>query len=431
MEKVIELRIDEIDRFHIKESLQEFFVELNWQLYAKFRKTISEEFGLSLLLVVFYENEAFIVQFGRILCGLLFGGKLTHIGRDWQNFAIKTKEELFLLGSRDENISVEVYKVRLENGSVLFALPSVKIAALKKLGINALSLKEHISVLYEKEIFPYFIVKVGKTVLKKRKNIFRLHRHRFLALLLGFLVVLSAVYVFFGKNWLAEKQHILKEKNRQFQNNEVLEKLVQTQNQLQETINEIFKQNKSLEIFPNQKIEIKEVWSKEIPINVTFCPLFDYKRIYLIDKREILTIKKNSQKTNWGKNFSSEIINVNLLDANRLLVVLKNSELFCLNRDSGKIIWRRNGDVNAISDSGISPSYQISIDNYKNLDTSVVLLHNSNSITLLNNINGRTMAEFHTGKTIKFVSKFDQLEKCVYVIENDNEIKKIVFKVLS
>ena len=430
MEKIIELKIDEIERNNIEEVLKEFFVELNWQLYAKFRKAISKEFGLSLLLVIIYENEAFIVQFGRLLCGLLKNGKLSQIGRDWQNFAIKTKEELFLLGSKDENIDFDIYKVTLEKGSLLFALPSTEIENLEKLGINPLSLKENILTLYEKNKFPYFILKVGKSVLIRRKKLWKIHRNRILALILALVVFISAFYVFYGKNWLEEKQHILKEKNREYQNNELLEKLFETQNQLQETINEIFKQNKALEIFPNQKIELKKSWSKELPFSVKMSPFFDYKQIYLASDTEILALKKLSQKTNWKRKFPANISNINLLDANRILVILKNREIFCLNRDSGKILWQKESEVDTTTCVVNHSSYQISINKYKNLDTSIVLLHDAHSITLLNNINGKMIIRYQNSGKIDFVSEFDQLEKCIYIIE-DKKISKIGFRVLS
>ena len=430
LERLMNLNLEDVPKKDLEKTLKEFFIEINWQLYSRFRNTQTMEFGISLMLLIILNDEIFLVQFGRMLCGKIKTGELEHIGNDWKNLAVKSKSELSLLGAKDENIVTKIHKFKLENGEIFFSIPSLKVEELKKLGINSLSIKENINTLYNAEKFPFCIINSGNIKELKKRGWFRNIRTRIIAVIMSLIIILSVIYVFYGKNWFADQQHLLKQKNREFRQNELMDTFLKLQEQGQETLNEIFKQNLELEIFPHQKIEMQKIWTQNIPFFPTLKPFFDYKMIYLVSDHKILSLKKKTQKKCWEKSIENKIVNLELLDANRLLLILENQEILCLNRDSGDMIWTKKCDLEISKSKESKSAFQISLDKYKRLGSSIILLHSKETVTLLNTIEGDSIFTYKSDTKIDLISDFDLLEKCIYIIEN-KRISKIAIEVLS
>ena len=430
LERLMFLNLEDVPKNALDKTLKEFFIEVNWQLYSKFRKTQTMEFGISLLLMIIRKDDIYLIQFGRMLCGKTKDGELEHIGNDWKNLAVKSKSELSLLGAKDENIVTKIHKFKLGKNEIFFAIPSTKVEELKKIGINSLSIKENIKTLHDSEKFPYSIINSGNILKKKKKAWFKNIRTRMIALFMIAIIILSVIYVFYGKNWFADQQHLLKQKNREFRQNELMDTFLKLQEQGQETLNEIFKQNLELEIFPHQKITMQKIWTQNIPFFPTLKPFFDYKMIYLISDNKILTLKKKSQKKCWEKTLDNKIINFELIDANRLLIILENQEILCLNRDSGDPIWTKKYDFEINQAEKPKTAFQISLDKYKRLGSSIILLHSKETVALLNTIKGDSIFTYKSDTKIDLISDFDLLEKCIYIIEN-KRISKISIEVLS
>jgi len=251
-----------------------------------------------------------------------------------------------------------------------------------------------------------------------------------IAVMMSIIIILSVVYVFYGKNWFADQQHLLKQKNREFRQNELMDTLLKLQEQGQETLNEIFQQNLELEIFPHQKITMRKNWTQNIPFFPTLKPFFDYKMIYLVSDNKIITLKKKTQKKCWEIILMNKIVNLELLDANRLLLILENREILCLNRDSGETIWTKKCDIEINRPEEPKTAFQISLDKFKRLDSSLILLHSKDSVTLLNTIKGDSIFTYRSDTKIDLISDFDLLEKCIYIIEN-KRISKISIDVMS
>ncbi len=430
LERLMFLNLEDVPKKELEKALKEFFIEINWQLYSKFRNIQTMEFGTSLLLMIIIKGDIYLVQFGRMLCGKITDGELEHIGNDWNNLAVKSKSDLFLLGAKDENIVTKIYKFKLEKGDIFFAIPSTKAEELKNIGINSLSIMENIKTLYNSEKFPFCIINSGNIQSIKKRGLFKNIRTRMIALIMSLILILSVIYVFYGKNWFADQQHLLKQKNREFRQNELMDTFLKLQEQGQETLNEIFKQNLELEIFPHQKITMQKIWTQNIPFFPTLKPFFDYKMIYLISDNKILTLKKKSQKKRWEKTLKNNIINFELIDANRLLIILENQEILCLNRDSGDTIWTKKYDFEINQAEKPKTAFQISLDKYKRLGSSIILLHSKETVALLNTTKGDSIFTYRSDTKIDLISDFDLLEKCIYIIEN-KRISKISIEVMN
>ncbi len=132
LERLMHLNLEDVPRKDLEQMLKEFFIELNWQLYSKFRNTQTMEFGISLLLMIIVKDEIYLVQFGRMLCGKIKNGELEFIGNDGKNLAVKSKLELYLLGAKDKNITTKIHTFKLECGEILFTIPSTKFEELNK-----------------------------------------------------------------------------------------------------------------------------------------------------------------------------------------------------------------------------------------------------------------------------------------------------------
>lgn len=430
LENFLKLSLEDFIPDKIDELLKTFFVELNWKLFAKFRTAVSQESGLSLALIIIHGSNIYMVQFGRLLCGIISNNNLRNVGTNWSNFNLKTKDELLLLGSFEGDISVKIHKLTFGMAEKLIIIPSAKIDDLTTNGTDFTATNKTLNSLFRDDNFPFCLLSHKKSGKIQKENFFKNYRNRLIALFLAVIILLSAIYVLFGKNWFAEQQYVLKERNKEFANNELMEKFIEAQELLQETMNEIFTQNYDIEIFPNQKIEMEKKWSLKVGEDIISKPIFDYKQVYLIYSKRIEVYNKKNRERRWKKEFDIELNSIEILDANRLMVLLENEILLCLNRDSGDIIWQKKCIFKEHKEPSHNIAYQISLDKYKTLDTGVIIVKSKKELNLMNSINGDSLFTYRTEKDIEFLSDFDFLEKCVYIIEN-NELSKIVLKVMS
>lgn len=153
----VQYPIKEIDK-----AMKEFFVELNWILYSKFNKQETNfEFGLSLFFGIIKKDKLYYTQFGRMLCGKLEQDVIIPLGKKWDNFNIKAVEDLFLLGSKDEDIFVKTMKLELNSEELFFAIPAFQTEELNT-NNNIYTLKREIRKLYRRQHFPYVILSSTK-----------------------------------------------------------------------------------------------------------------------------------------------------------------------------------------------------------------------------------------------------------------------------
>ena len=242
------------------------------------------------------------------------------------------------------------------------------------------------------------------------------------------IILMTVAYVFFGKNWLAEQQYIQRQRNSEFLKNELMQKMLEIEEQSQEVLNEIFNLSYDIELFQKQHIKLEKTGERKFKTILIQKPYFDYKNLYLISSNKLYVLSKDLERIKWEKQFEEGLADIKLLDANRILVITMQKEAICLNRDNGKEIWVKElKTLPMIKDNSI---LQISLNKFKQLDRSIILMFSENEIELIENITGTTLVVYESENRIDHLSDFDILEKCIYFIEG-NKISKLIFNVKS
>ena len=253
-------------------------------------------------------------------------------------------------------------------------------------------------------------------------------KKRIIAIIMALIILMTVAYVFYGKNWLAEQQYIQKQRNSDYLRNELMQKMLDIEKQSQEVLNEILNLSYDIEIFQKQKIELEKTAENSFDASLIQKPYFDFKNLYLISSNKLYVLSKDFTQMKWEKQYSEGLVDIELLDANRILILTKQNKAICLTRDTGKEIWSKQ--LNTLQEREGNSIFQISLNKYKQLDRSVILTFSENEIELIDNITGNSLATYNSEFKIDHVSNFDVLEKCIYLIEN-NSIRKIEFKVKS
>ncbi len=239
------------------------------------------------------------------------------------------------------------------------------------------------------------------------------------AIIMAAIIILAALYVFFGKNWLTEQHYIHRQRNTEYIRNELMERLLDIQSQSQEVLNEILQQNYQLQLFPHQSIELNREWTLSFEEEISYEPMFDHKYLYIIAGDMIRVLHKRNHEEQWSHRLSARIINMTLLDANRLTVVTENHNVICFNRDNGMVMWEQTTDRVSDKTESRCDVYQISLNEFRRLDRSVILLPGRNSIDLLDNLSGERIARYESESEIRYISSFNMLERSIYIVEDD------------
>ena len=183
-----------------------------------------------------------------------------------------------------------------------------------------------------------------------------------------------------------------------------------------------------ISLYPHQEIELNKKWIKPFPHGIQHTPLADMKNIYICSKNEIIVYSKMTDNLRWSKEFADKIIGMELLDANRILVITEKKKLICLNRDFGSIVWENKTAQNLTGQNSNSCFFQISIDEFRQLTGSIVLVYSKNKLQVLDVVTGEQISSYTSPCDIKYVSRFDILEKCIYLVEG-NKLTKLVLEV--
>ena len=253
-------------------------------------------------------------------------------------------------------------------------------------------------------------------------------KKRIIAFIMAIIIIATVAYVFYGKNWLAEQQYIQRQKNSEFLKNELMQKMLDIEKQSQEVFNEILNLSYDIELFQKQKISLKKTAEREFDVDLIQMPYFDFKNIYLISSNKLFVLSKDLETIKWKKKFKEKLINIELLDANRVLVLTEQRKAICLYRDTGKEIWVKQ--LKTLPIAKFNSIFQISLNKFKQLDRSIIVVFSENEIELIENITGTSLIVYKSENKIDHLSDFDILEKCIYFIEG-NKISKLIFDVKS
>ncbi|MBN2461647.1 MAG: hypothetical protein JXB60_08565 [Candidatus Cloacimonetes bacterium] len=248
-----------------------------------------------------------------------------------------------------------------------------------------------------------------------------------LAVLFILIILFSLFYAFSGKYWLEDQQNLQKYKNREFLENDLMEKILTIQYQTQDIINEILDKDYLIELFPRRDIKLIKEWSIPLPSKLVCPPVIDHRSLIFATGNEVMVLNKCNLTLSWRKSFSSEIKFIELSEANRLLVLTGDGTVNNISRDNGDINWQENNKFQ-ISQSMKKNLSRIVPNKLNRLDSSIIMLVMDNEIRLINNITGDSLSSYQTHNPINQISDFDVYEKCVYVNEG-LEIIKLIFKI--
>jgi len=168
LENLLKIELEDLDETTMQDFFSEMFIQLNWQLSSKFKELNSHDKGVSLVFMLQMNDNIYIYQFGRMLLGIYKKKKFSLIGRSWENFKIKSRRELFLLGGQEENIKVKVIQLQLKKGEYLFSVPSNRINDFEAKKPQAKLLNDIMNEMSEEENFPQFLL--GNVAEKKKKR---------------------------------------------------------------------------------------------------------------------------------------------------------------------------------------------------------------------------------------------------------------------
>ena len=166
LDSILKLELDTFPKEDLEKVLKEFFIQLNWRLYSMFRSTSSQEKGISAVLIINIQDELYVVSFGRFVCGIWNENGLSEIGLPWENFRVKSMQELMLLGNLAEDIKPNILKFELADHNGLSIFPYHKSAL-----SECLSWNELITALDEdEEEFPHILISNGIVSDKSKKR---------------------------------------------------------------------------------------------------------------------------------------------------------------------------------------------------------------------------------------------------------------------
>jgi PQQ-like domain len=429
LSEIIQLDLESLPEAKIIPVLQEFFVEINWRFYSRFSQRPDLERGISLFLGVMEADRMYLVQFGRYFLGMVGQSEFTEIGRKWENLAVASQADIQLLGNHDIDISVKVEQITIPEDSYFLAIESKAAMKLRDLGLHYMSLNEHLSQVKEDDQFGFAIIRHQEQKAHNTNPWIRRKRVNRTATILLIIIILSAAYVYYGKNLIDDILSRLKFTGNEFTRNDIKEQFFVLQEQAQDLLNDLANEDMNITIFPQQKIEMEADWEMSITEDFSSTPCFDYRRLYAASGKLVYGIDKQGAVIKWEKKFSAKVEVLRLVDANRILVSLADDRLLCLNRDNGESIWEKEFKLTGGADLGKGVS-QISLNQYRQLDDSVFLTSNANKLTLSQVRSGEMVSEYTYSDAIDNISDYDVLEKCIY-ITSGRKLKKINIKVMT
>ncbi len=429
LSEIIKLELDSISEEQIVPTLGNFITEINWRLYSLFSQRPDLERGISLFLGIMESNKMYLVQFGRYFMGVIDQNEFQITGRDWENLSVKSLPDIRLLGSQDTDISVKVEQIDFPENSYFIALESTAALKLKELGLHYLSITEHLCQLKESNRFSFVLIKNWRQSAHNTNRWIRRKRVNKTATILLILIIISAAYVYYGKNLIDDLFNRIKITRTEFTRNDIKQQFFLLQEQAQDLLKELSREDMNIEIFPKQVLKMEVDWEIGITASLTNIPCFDYRRIFVSSEQYIYAIDKRDSGIKWERRFDAKVEVLRLVDANRILVSLSDNRLFCLSRDNGEVIWQKNYELHE-GQNFRNSLCQISLNQFRQLDDSIFVTYHGNKLTLAQIRTGEIITEYENAEPIDNISDYDMLEKCIYITVGKKLIK-INIKVIT
>ena len=418
LQKVIGFDLENRNWNSMVTDLQSFIVDLNWELFALFKRLDVDETGVSLLLIVIENDNLCFVSCGRFLCGLMVKESLTEIGKGWNDPHLTTIEELGLLGAIGNDITVKPECLVLPSNSIFIgyhydALRASTVKQTSPYNLNALFIDEYI-----RKPFPYCLIGVRKEYLERDMLWFKAKKFRFSVAAMLIVLLFSLYYLYLGKNTVEDRLHVTRE---QFQ--------LTVRNIDFLKLQEILPLDYGILFVPQRNIELIVDWESELPYAVTLAPYFDLRQLFLVSGNFVHSYDKRDKKNLWSLDFKQRVNNLEILDSNLMLVSTSANEYFCLKRDSGDIVWSRQSIEGKMRpETSVYKPIQVSLEKDRRLNTSIILIPDPENLVVLNILNGDTLYHYSSDSRISYISDFDFVEKSIYMVKGD-KLYKVRFDV--
>lgn len=169
LDLILKFKLENFPKEDLEPALIEYFVQMNWRLYSIFREVECQEIGISVVLVINNDTELTVIPFGRFICGIWDEKGLHEIGLPWENFRVKSMQELKLLGNLAEDIKPNIIHHKLENRTGISIIPPHKNILSKCNSWNEL-IGELES---DEEEYPHLILSNGIIPAKTKKRLWK------------------------------------------------------------------------------------------------------------------------------------------------------------------------------------------------------------------------------------------------------------------
>lgn len=405
--------LGQTSQVEIESWLKSYFSEFHWKLHAIFRKTNLKEKGISLFLGVFFDNELYIVEFGRMLCGMCAKDSIQEVGRSWTNFHVKSLDEMTLLGMSESDIAVKPKRFLLPEKHRLIVLPSSFTEKLLMQNIDCAMIETIMQSVFDDTNGSYFILDAKpKQVVKRRP---RLRRFQISAFVIILITLLAILYMQFGNRWLestGKKIKLLLSSKSSL----TVEQIPQYLNIQSENIK---RQLQKIERYANQPardIKLTETWQTDLDFLITAAPSFDFKNIYITSDDKLLAFDKNTKKLEWQKAFDADIKGVTVIRGN-LIVFLDNQEVVSL-KNGNTIAWSKPFMDKFPARQSLTP-LEISSDNDPRINGSILIVPAEKGIYIYDVNSGDSLSEVSFDKRLQFLSKYDEYNNCFYAVVAD------------
>ncbi len=405
--------IQSVSKLSIESWLKKFYADFHWKLHAQLRKTHLKEKGISLWFGVLYDHELFFVQFGRLFCALSDARRLSHIGNSWQNYHVKSLEQLCLLGEPERDIKVKPHRVFIGAKQKLIVVPAAIAISVFDAEPDPAAISSLIESHAAEENAQWLILE-GKTKLLKpaRRKISRL---QISTMVLLFISILTILYMVFGNRFIDQSCRKLK---LLFQENKSV-RWEQIPNYLNLDSSQIIKQLDRIVNLPARDIEFQIGWTTDLPYQITATPVFTIENLYLASNDKLLAYNKKSRELVWKVSMGANIKTMTIARGS-LIVILENHKTVAL-RDDGKVTWEQ--ELNPIQSlTGIRYPLELNNSDDPRLDGSIVLIAEEKGLNALDGSRGMLLSKIDFRERLQFISVYDSFENCLYAVVADEVI---------
>jgi hypothetical protein len=406
-------QLGQTSKLEIEAWLKSFFAEYHWKMHATFRKTNLKEKGISLLLAVLYEQELFIVEFGRMLCGVCSKEGLHPIGRSWTNFHVKSLEEMTLLGISEEDITFKTKRFLLQENHRFIALPSIFTEKLSALNVDYDSIDTMMqSVFNDTEACYFTLLSKPKLVAQRRP---RLRRFQISAIIIILISALAVLYMQFGNRWLESTGRKIK---LMLSNKSALtaEQIPSYLNIQTDKIKRQWEKIEQITNLPARNITLQKSWQTNLDFLITATPSFDIKNIYIVSDDKLMAFDKSSKKLQWKTGFNADIRDISVVRGN-VIAMLSNQQLVGL-KNGDKIAWTRPFVDRVPIRQTLLPC-EISNEDDPRINNSVLVIPADRGIYILDANSGNLLSSYTFEKRLQFLSQYDAYNNCFYAVVAD------------